>query len=360
MAVTGGGSRAISDLLSEPGASRTVLEATVPYSAAAMAAWLGSPPEQYCSEPTARAVAAAALERARVYLPEELETLIGLGCTASLASDRPKRGEHRVHVAWHTVRGTESQSLVLHKDARARLEEERICAALVLSALAAASGLADRVRIPLLEGENITTTYQHARDGWTDLALGQCDRTPAEATLARPPTGAVFPGAFHPIHPGHRTMLQIAAGMLGEPIALEISVLNVDKPPLDFIEIEQRLRGLESRPVWLTRAPTFVEKARVFPGATFIVGADTIRRIADPKYYGADAHRAAEAIGKIVAAGCKFLVFGRKIDGRFHALADLDLPEPLRGICREVPAEAFREDVSSTELRQVQGEEGNH
>jgi hypothetical protein len=32
-------------------------------------------------------------------------------------------------------------------------------------------------------------------------------------------------------------------------------------------------------------------------------------------------------------------------------LSDLDLPEPLKRICREVPAETFREDVSSTAIR---------
>ena len=32
-------------------------------------------------------------------------------------------------------------------------------------------------------------------------------------------------------------------------------------------------------------------------------------------------------------------------------LLDLDLPDVLRSICREVPAKEFREDVSSTALR---------
>ena len=38
---TGGGSQAIADLLTVPGASATMLEAVVPYSAAALAEWLG-------------------------------------------------------------------------------------------------------------------------------------------------------------------------------------------------------------------------------------------------------------------------------------------------------------------------------
>ena len=30
-----------------------------------------------------------------------------------------------------------------------------------------------------------------------------------------------------------------------------------------------------------------------------------------------------------------------------------DLPEPLARICREIPEERFREDISSTEIRQA-------
>ncbi len=42
LAASGGGSRAIAYLLEVPGGSRTLLEAVVPYSPAAMAAWLGA------------------------------------------------------------------------------------------------------------------------------------------------------------------------------------------------------------------------------------------------------------------------------------------------------------------------------
>ena len=64
IAVTGGGSGAISSLLEVPGASASVLEAIVPYAATALADWLGGTPDHYCSERTARAMAMAAFERA--------------------------------------------------------------------------------------------------------------------------------------------------------------------------------------------------------------------------------------------------------------------------------------------------------
>src|SRR5207245_1087635 len=121
----------------------------------------------------------------------------------------------------------------------------------------------------------------------------------------------VFPGAFDPRHDGHRRMARLAAERLGLTVEHEISILNVDKPPLDFIEMQRRLEQFtDDERLWYTRAATFVEKAALFPGCTFVVGADTIARIAEAKYYGHDGQARDRAIAAIAAAGCRFLVFG--------------------------------------------------
>ena len=65
LAITGGGSQAIGELLSVPGGSQTVLEAVVPYSAISLEAFLHARPEHFCSARTARMMAMAAFERAR-------------------------------------------------------------------------------------------------------------------------------------------------------------------------------------------------------------------------------------------------------------------------------------------------------
>ncbi len=147
-------------------------------------------------------------------------------------------------------------------------------------------------------------------------------------------------------------MAEVAHQTTGERIDHEISIENVDKPLLDFVEIAERLAAFApEEPVWLTRTATFAEKSRIFPGATFVVGADTLERIADPKYYGNDPEQAAQALAAIADAGCRFLVFGRTIAGGFCSLADLQVPDRLRDICQAVPKETFRDDVSSTEIR---------
>jgi hypothetical protein len=372
LAVTGGGSRAIAELLEVPGASRTVLEASVPYSEPALIQWLGARPEQSCSEPTARAMAMAAYLRACRYegasglFPERTVRtpfpLAGVACTASLATDRPKRGPHRAHVAIQTARMTASQSVELVKGRRSRAEEEAVVTCLVLNALARACGLDERLETGLLDDEPLGAAEAIAPAPWQDLLAGRVEAVQEKgvgtilgARNSSDPffhTRVVFPGAFNPIHVGHRRMAEVAERRLGQPAEFEISILNVDKPPLDFLEIQRRCGQFSAdQALWLTRAATFEEKSRVFPGATFVVGADTLRRIADPRYYGSDPAACQEAIEQIAARGCRFLVFGRQEAGRFVGLSDLDLPLALRALCEEVPAAEFREDTSSTEIR---------
>src|SRR5689334_9227148 len=93
LALTGGGAGAPALLLTVPGGSRTVLEVAVPYQEQALAEYLGRRPEQFCSAATAREMAARAYERARWL--EAARPVAGVGCTASLVTDRPKQGDHR-------------------------------------------------------------------------------------------------------------------------------------------------------------------------------------------------------------------------------------------------------------------------
>lgn len=148
LAVTGAGSLALAWLLGVGGASRTVLEATVPYAASAFAAYAGTTPSEFASEEAARALAVAALERAERLGGED--PLVGLGCAATIATDRAKRGEHRAYVVTARRAGSapggvacSGLGLVLEKGARGRAAEEALVSRLVLLALAEAYGLAD-------------------------------------------------------------------------------------------------------------------------------------------------------------------------------------------------------------------------
>lgn len=358
LCVTGGGSLAISSLLAAAGASRSVLEAAVPYAAEALTRWLGAPPEQFCCEATARGMAMSAYLRARGYVAADPdEAVAGISCTASLASDRPKRGAHRIYVALQTAELTLAHGVELVKGKRSREDEERLAAALVLNLAAEFKQLPERLALGLSSEEIPVVRRVLACPAWQRLLSGAERLAPAgarHADDARVIAGrVVFPGAFHPRHDGHRAMAALARQLTGAPVEHEISVVNVDKPPIDFIEMERRAGQFSAvEPLWFTRTPTFVEKAAIFPGATFVVGVDTVVRIAEAKYYGG-ARARDEALAELAAAGCRFLVFGRYHEGRFQSLQHLELPAALRRLCEEVAADAFRMDLSSTEIRRT-------
>src|SRR5437868_6035148 len=111
LAATGGGTGAAAWLLTVPGGSRTVLEVVVPYHEAALCDFLGRRPAQFCSAETSRAMAERACQRARWLAPAA--AVVGVGCTAGLATDRPRRGDHRCHIAVHTAERIISYSLTL-------------------------------------------------------------------------------------------------------------------------------------------------------------------------------------------------------------------------------------------------------
>ena len=282
LAITGGGSRAIGQLLEVPGGSRTLFEAVVPYSAPALREWLGATPESYCSAGTARAMAMAAFWRARKLAasaapdgaPAADSPLAGVACTASLVSDRPKRGAHRIHVALQTIAATVTHSIELAKGRRGRSDEEALAARLVLNAIAEAAGLADRLPPSAEPDERLITTSTVAPAAWQELLGGIVPTVRHEAgaiaRLAAPSaTGpsataaarrALFAGAFHPLHAGHRRMAELAGNILATPVEFEISIENVDKPPLDFTEMAERLKQFgPAQTVWFTRAPTFAQ-----------------------------------------------------------------------------------------------------
>jgi nicotinamide mononucleotide (NMN) deamidase PncC len=351
ISVTGGGSGAISALLQVPGASATVLEAIVPYSARALEDWLGGAVEQYCSEKTARAMAMRAFERAQELTDAAPQIICGIGATASLATNRPKRGAHRIHIAWQSAGASAVTTCRFTDSTTTRAEEEEIATQLILYAVAESRGLQTAVSWDAVTPIEIDCRQQQAPKAWTDLLLGHRKSVllPEQNTISSPKI--LFPGAFNPLHRGHMQMADVASRRCGGPVTFELSIVNVDKPPLDFIEISERLAQFTGKPVFLTRAPTFVEKAALAPGCVLVVGADTLERIADPRYYDNDSAKRDTAISQIADSGCRFLVFGRDCEGRFQTTSSIDIPPALRKLCDEVPESEFRIDISSTELR---------
>ncbi len=453
IAVTGGGSLAISDLLTVPGGSKTVLEGSVPYTRGAIARFIARVPEQYCSPRTARQLAMAAFHRGQYHvnasrneggvLPlephyaefderaaavspaslfekrhseegkiDDYIDLIGVGCTASLVTDSPKRGEYRVHIATQTLRRTTTCSLQLIKGARNRWEEERLVADLILNMIANAKeplpvastpttvptlsappdddsfgqtfglGTQDSLEIQeilplgLKSGEKIVARRTVASPPLVDLFFGETIAVLWQQGEIRyyrlrkelPPTQqtpiynsqaefmqAIFPGSFNPIHEAHRQMIEIAQKRLGNRVALEIAVQTVDKPPLDYTDLQDRLAQIElmlpGQAVWLTQAKMFEEKAELFKETMFVVGADTLQRFADLRFYHQNTHALHDVLRMIAYRDCRFLVFARQSPNGMVSMRTLSIPDMLRSLCDEVPVNEFAMNISSSDIR---------
>ena len=143
IAVSGAGTAALAWLLAVPGASRTVLEGRVPYARSAFAEWLGGEPAEFVARDTAIEMARAARTRALALgaLDHPDAPALGLACTATIATDRAKRGDHRCWIALASHERVATYGLVLEKGARDRPGEEAVVSRLALRALGRGCGL---------------------------------------------------------------------------------------------------------------------------------------------------------------------------------------------------------------------------
>lgn len=369
LAVTGGGSGAISKLLMHGGGSATLLEALVPYDRNALTALIGKEPDIYCSEETARNMAMVSFEHA-IRLGDKQQdigarNIIGIGVTCKLVRSKAER-EGRIHEAYiasqSLLQTTTSHLTLLHK--RTREEEEEIASMLIIRSLAQLCNI-DIHDTPAFEsvpefsdiehraakvspdiGELLADTLLHAEKA-AKRSINISHRKENKSVQPR----MIFAGSFNPCHKNHAKIARTAFEMYGFPVCLEISLANVDKPPIDFISLEYRLGSLErymseefTGDYYLTNAPLFADKATLFPDCCFLIGADTLNRIFNEKYYRKDETRNI-LLNHFKALKVRFLIFQRKN-------VEFTVDDDILDICRVVELSDYEDDgTSSTMIR---------
>ena len=355
LAATGGGGELASWLLNHPGASASVIEVQVPYREEALAAYLGSAGPHRVTAQTARDMADRAFARARRFTGVE-EGIVGVGVTAALATGRSRRGEDRAYIALRLPQEYRLFDLHFEKGAADRLAQEEGLSRFALAVLAEACG-GGAVSPPLPDYVKCSRHTLSLQDPLGLLVTGDIELVEfgldgAWASAVERGSRLLIPGSFNPLHEGHERLAVAAGRLSGRRPSLELSVENVDKPSLQKVDIEGRLAAIRGRfSVIMTRAPTFLQKARLFSGCHFAIGYDTATRLLQGAYYEGGEQGMVAVLEEFRTGEHCFWVAGRLQEGKYLALADIDVPAGFAALFAPIPEEDFRVDISSTELR---------
>lgn len=369
IAITGGGTGAIDRLLHRGGGSNTVLEVVVPYATESFKRFLGFRPDQFCSESAARQLAVAAYYRALALSPGM--NRFGLGVTASLAKkydpDSPEREgrRHHIHIAYHTDSKTSVKSIDLRQSVSVsdrRQIQEKVSSDTIIRVIGEIAGVISKNTKVIEPGiANIEEHDGEASEEISRLVTDTTKRVYNPFDISGYSLGSincVFPGSFNPLHDGHLEIARVAQELTGCTPWFEITVTNADKPPIDYIDVERRVKqfGREQHlhRVVLTNATLFRDKIHLFRNSIFVVGVDTWERILNPKYYGGESGLRS-MLDEFKNTNTKFLIFGRHNGTTWVDPSQVQLPyhEYFRNPDNLifVPEEKFRRDVSSSTIR---------
>jgi hypothetical protein len=358
---SGGGSEIFPLLLTGGNGSKTLLAGHIPYSQEQLLEFVVGQGhiEKVVSEDTAKKMARQAYEKAISISEDSLA--VGIGLTAALQRV-PEEREGRVHEVF-AVLDSAFQRITAHfvfsnhwhgwRDAMAiRRVEETACSVIILRLLADYSGIKFE--------DSESTIGVKVKYEIEDLPVNidiydkYFKKTPGMGACQ-----LIFPGSFNPPHEGHQEMVKMASDIIQWPCSLEISIQNVDKGELSKKQVAERLMAISKSGLFvhksiypnysgviLTKAPTFVEKAKLFPEATFVIGFDTALRIVDPKY----GMSVEDTLTFFEGHNTKFILFPRITDGVLKD--DLSvLPERFRNLCTFVRKPRQYAHLSSREIR---------
>lgn len=334
---TGGGAGLQQALWSIPGASSFFVGAEFPYGTEMADRALGFKPDRYVNERVAISYAMEAYYRA--YLPGGPKA-VGVGLTASTASNKEHRGDHRIHASWFSEHGCKVATFILPKGVgpEARRLDGETCDLLGAAMIAEAVGADPDIYFENLDSKGAGLL---AREVFFERPYFSA--TGKRLTLEEADVEALFPGAFNPPHEGHFGMAKVFRKLAGVTPTFHMTAETPHKPALAVSDMLQRAKLLEGHDRMFTRAdPLYVDKAEAFPGVPMIIGTDALKRMLDPKW-GIEP----DALGaKFEQLGTTFFVTERSLEGETIRVEELVIPGGMN-----VEVLPGRWNVSSSEVR---------
>ncbi len=304
---------------------------------------LGFEPAGYCSDEAAMDLACVAYMRSYSFGGKKP---IGLGLTASVASEREHRGEHRVHACvisddrvlsghWSIEKGVGSVK---------RAEDGKLCDLFGLDMILRAAGI-----------ESVNSLTLSVQDS-SALALERFYVHPFFSKngdrLAAPPADVVLmPGSYNPPHPGHVGLAVEVGNKSLKPVVFHVTADGPHKSPLSLQDLLKRTRMLRGHDRLFTRGDAlYIDKARRFPGVPIAMGADSLQRMLDPKW-GQDVM---QMLFEFSQLGTRFYVSDRPVDGKVLTMVEVMASSNLKNF--DLLFQLFHHvpgiwDFSSTQVR---------
>jgi hypothetical protein len=340
------------------GCSSFFVGAAFPYASNLSSKALGYKPDQFVSVDMAIDLSMSAYVQAF----EFGKKAIGIGLTASVASGRIHRGDHRIFVSAFNDEGCFASTLVLPK---AVGEHARMLDGLIADDLAIAT-------ILHAAGQNYVLPKSVRYDSdIIDVGHFDCNAPALQNLYNKPyftkfgkrlPASAInmdnvvfYPGNFDPLHEGHvlgsEAVLNTIASRFGK--RKEVIFTTTMNPPhktaLTTAQALQRVAAMQGYNFLLTTGDAlYIDKARNNPGASFVIGADALIRMLDPKW----GIQTQDLLDEFAKLNTTFFVLGRLVDGRFLSLQDIEDQFPiLHKYSNNFEPVPGRWDISSTEIR---------
>jgi len=335
---TGGAAGFQNALWSKPGCSAYLSGASFPYAQEEHEEILGFKPEHYCSREDAVDLASAAYMKAFRFGGKEP---VGLGITASLASEKIHHGDHHIFGCIITKDKVLSFTKVLNKGTGSA---QRFIDGQIANNVGAIL-LNEAFNSMVLACEDSTTLATERffmRPFFT--ATGR-----RESYFVSDSRFALMAGAFNPPHEGHFGMAGNFEKEDGGKVVFSITADTPHKASLSIQEMLKRAKLLQGRYRLFSKGdPFYLDKARRYPGTPIIVGADAALRMLDPKW-GIDINDMLDEYDKLETV---FLVANRMVDGELKTVEDVRNKLPINGSQRYIFLGLKGQwNISSTELR---------